>query len=147
MTRSWAPGPLHTSRAGSSGYSASFLAMRSFTHIIIAGTLVSNEDSDVIKATHHPSVTVVRFLVVPLSFRSICLPQPLTLSPCHPTTTSAFSSTFVPRDFPTSTRAWSFLWKRARRDVLFLCAKPSDYRDAPTVRRPGPRAIALVLHS
>jgi hypothetical protein len=46
VTGSWAP--LHTSRAGSSGYSASFLVMRSFTLIIVSGASVSNEGFDVI---------------------------------------------------------------------------------------------------
>jgi hypothetical protein len=35
----------------------------------------------------------------------------------------------------------------ARKDVLFLYAEPSNYRDAPAAHRPGPRAVTLVPQS
>jgi hypothetical protein len=110
--------PLHTSRAGSSGYSASFLAMRSYTLIIVVGASVSVQDFDVIEATTYCRLHLGHPLILP----TICLPRPSTLSPYHPTTTSAFSSTFAHRHFPMSTRARSSLQQRVR------CAMRSQKR-------------------
>jgi hypothetical protein len=50
--------------------------------------------------------------LTPSSHRSY--PRLSTLSPCHPTTTSALSSTFAPRHFLMSARARSFLRQRTR---------------------------------
>jgi hypothetical protein len=146
VTGSWAP--LHTSRAGSSGYSASFLAMRSSTLIIVVGASVSIYGFDVIEDWTYRRLHLGRPLILPIYLSS----PAFNFVAMSSTTTSAFSSTLLLgislRQLERGPPFGRGLAARCtRRDVLSLCAEPSNYRDAPPARRPGPCAVTLVLQS
>ena len=68
VTGSWAL--LHTSRAGSSGYSASFSAMRSSTLIIVVCASVSISDFDVIEDRTYRRLRLDRPLILPIYLSS-----------------------------------------------------------------------------
>src|SRR6266403_3192619 len=120
VTGSWAP--LHTSRAGSSGYSAFSLALRLFTLIIVVGAFVSDSDFDInkrlITLPGRPPILPIYILHVISGFQLCCnvILRPLLLSPAH-------SLLGIPirqckRDPPFGR---GLAARCARRDVLFLC--------------------------
>jgi len=150
VTGSWAPSP--TLRAGLSGCSASFLVMSSCTLSGVVGASVSRI------AFGHPrgrmKLTLVSFpsrssshashlpLLSGFQFCRHVLVQPLLLPPAHPHL--GFPQRQPERD-PALCRGLAA--RRARRDVLLLCAEPPHDRHAAPTRRLGPRAPPLVLQS
>ena len=97
--------------------------MRSSTLIIVDRASVSSYGFDVLEDWAYRRLHPGRPLILPIYLSS----PPSALSPCHPMTTSAFSSTFALRHFPTSTRLRSSLRQRARcamrsqRRAIFMC--------------------------
>ena len=71
VTGSWAR--LHTLRTGSSGYSASFLAMKSSTLIIVVGASVSSYDFDVLVDRAYCRLHPGRPLILPIYLSSPAL--------------------------------------------------------------------------
>ena len=137
VTGSWAQ--LHTSRAGSSGYSASFLAMRSSTLIIVVGAFVSIQNFDVIEdRTYHRLRPGRPLILLGIQLCRHVILQPLLLSPAHSLLGISLRQLERGPPFDRGLAA-----RCARRDVLFLCAESSNYRDAPPAR--AGLALALLL--
>ena len=144
ITGSWAP--LHTSRAGSSGYSASFLAMRSSTLIIVVGASVSNSYFDVMEAATYRRLHLGRPLILPIYLSSPSFNFVAMSSYDH----SCFLQHIRFSAFP-YVNSSAILQQRDRcamrlqRCVIFM--HRTFRRDAPPARRPGSRALALALQS